>query len=76
MGFQRAAVFQSLVAQDIEHLRVDHGRNEIERHIRIGYDAEQRRFPVPDLVQFQIVTFHKLADFLDVKGSHPCTAAN
>ena len=32
VGFQRATVFQSPVAQDIEHLSVDHGRDEIERH--------------------------------------------
>ena len=76
VSFQRAAVLQCLVAQDVEHLRVDHGRDEVKRHIRIGHNAEQRRFPVPNLVQFQVVPLHKLANLLNVKGGHPCAAAN
>lgn len=29
MGFQRTAVFQRLIAEGIEHLRINHRRNEI-----------------------------------------------
>ena len=56
--------------------RIDHGRDEIERHIRIGHNAEQCRFAVPDLVQLQVVALHELADLRNIKGSHSCAAAN
>ena len=76
VGFQRATVLQGLVAQDIEHLSVDHGRDEIERHVRVGHDTEQGRFAIPDLVQLQLIPLHHLLDFLNVKGGHTSAAGN
>ena len=76
MGFQCAAVFQRLVAQDVEHLRINHRRNEIECHIRVGHDTEQRRLAVANLFKFQFVALHQFPHLPDVKGSHSCAAAN
>ena len=74
--FQRAAVFQGLVAQDVEQLRIDHCRDKIEGSVCIGHYTEQGRFPVPNLFQLQVVSFHKLTDFPDVKGRHSCATGN
>ena len=76
MGFQRAAVLQRLVTEGIKHLCIDHRRYEVKGRIRVGHDAEQRRFPVPQFIQFQLVIHHHVPDFLDVKRGHPCTAGN
>lgn len=56
--------------------RIDHGRDEIKGHIRIGDDTEQCLFPVPDLVQLQVVALHELTDLFNVKGSHTSAAGN
>ena len=76
MVLQRAAVFEGLVAQDVEHLRIDHRRDEIERGVHVGNDAEQRRFTVANLVKLQIVAHHHVADFLDVERGQPSAAGN
>lgn len=74
VGFQRPAVLQGLVAQHVKHLRVDHSRDEIEGHVRVGYDAEQGRLAVPDLVQLQFIPFHQLPNLFDVERGHASTA--
>ena len=74
VGFQRPAVLQGLVAQHIEHLRIDHGRDEIEGHVRVGHDAEQGRLAVPDLVQLQFIPLHQLPNLFDVERGHTCSA--
>ena len=76
MCFQCAAVFQRLVTEGIKHLCVNHGCDEIECRIRVRYDAEQSRLAVAQLVKLQFVIHHHVADFLNVKGSHPCAAGN
>ena len=43
------------LAQQVEQLRIGHADKKIERRIRIADDKEQRRFPVPDQVQLQLV---------------------
>ena len=68
MLFERAAVLQGLITQDIEHLRIDHGRDKIKRGVHVGHHAEQGHFPVPQLIQFQLVPFHQLPDLLNIKG--------
>ncbi|GFH97613.1 hypothetical protein IMSAGC003_04186 [Lachnospiraceae bacterium] len=74
--FQCAAVFQRPVAEYIKHLRINHGCDEIECCIRVGYDAEQGSLAVAQFVKLQFVIHHHVADFLNVKGSHPCAAGN
>ena len=64
------------MSQDIEHLSVDHGRDEIERHVRIGHDAEQGHFSIPDLVQLQLIPLHHLPNLLNIKGGHASAAGN
>ena len=73
---ERTAVLQGAVTQDVEHLRINHCRDKVERHIRIGNNTEQRRFPVADLFKFQFVTLHQFPHFPDVKGSHSRAAGN
>ena len=54
--------------------RVDHGRDEIERHVRVGHDTEQGRFTVPDFVQ--LIPFHHLPNLLNIEGGHTSAAGN
>ena len=76
MMFERAAVFQRLVAQDVERLRADHRRDEIKRGIHVGNNAEQRRFPISEHIQFQLVAYPHVAHFLDVERRETSAAGD
>ena len=43
------------VAEQIEKLGVAHGNQEVKGAVRIAHDEKQRRFPVAQLVQFQLI---------------------
>ena len=60
-----------LFAQQIEQLGVAEGDQEIEGVVRIAHDKEQRRFPVPQGVQLQLVIGRDLPQLRNVKGRKP-----
>ena len=64
------------VAEQIEKLGVDHGDQKVKGAVRIAHDKEQRRFPVTQLVQFQLIMHGGIPDFLNVEGRKPGTAGN
>ena len=64
------------VAEQIEKLGVDHGDQEVKGAVRIAHDKEQRRFPVAQLVQFQLIVHGGIPDFLNIEGCEPGTAGN
>ena len=77
MDGQLAAVhIICLVAEQIEKLGVDHGDQEVKGAVRIAHDKEQRRFPVAQLVQFQLIVHGGIPDFLNIEGCEPGTAGN
>ena len=65
-----------LLTQQIEKLRVDHADQEVERAVRVTHDQEQRRLPVSDSIQLQLIVSCDLPKLPDIKGSKPCTAAD
>ena len=77
MDGQLAAVhIVGFVAQQVEKLGVDHGDQEVKGAVRIAHDKEQRRFPVTQLVQFQLIVHGGIPDFLNIEGCEPGTAGN
>ena len=77
MNRQSAAVLViRLITEQIEHLRIHDGTDEIEGVIRIADDHEQGRFPVSEGVQLQFVVAHQLPQLRNVEGSKSGTAAN
>ena len=77
MDWQFAAVLViCLITEQIEKLCVDHGDQEVKCTVRIAHDKEQRRFPVTQLVQFQLIVHGGIPDFLNIKGCEPGTAGN
>lgn len=64
------------VAQQVEKLGVDHGDQKVKGAVRIAHDKEQRRFPVAQLVQLQLIVHGGIPDFLNVEGREPGTAGN
>ena len=77
MDWQLAAVLViRLIAEQIEKLGVDHGDQEVKGTVRIAHDKEQRRFPVTQLVQFQLIVHSGIPDFLNIEGCEPGTAGN
>ena len=64
------------VTEQIEKLGVDHGDQKVKGAVRIAHDKEQRRFPVTQLVQFQLIVHGGIPDFLNIKGCEPGTAGN
>lgn len=70
MDWQFAAVLViCLITEQIEKLCVDHGDQEVKCTVRIAHDKEQRRFPVTQLVQFQLIVHGGIPDFLNIKGA-------
>ena len=63
-------------AEQIEKLAVYHGDQEVKGAVRVAHDKEQRRFPVPQRVQLQLVIPGDLPQFSDVKGGQPCAAGD
>ena len=77
MDGQPAAVHVvRLVAQEVEQLGVDHAGKEVEGVVCVGNDDEQRRFPVAQRVQLQLVIRRDLPKLLDVEGGKARAAAN
>ena len=77
MDWQLTAVhIIGFVAQQVEKLGVDHGDQKVKGAVRIAHDKEQRRFPVTQLVQFQLIVHGGIPDFLNIKGCEPGTAGN
>ena len=77
MDGQLAAVhIVGFVAQQVEKLGVDHGDQEVKGAVGIAHDEKQRRFPVTQLVQFQLIVHGGIPDFLNVEGCEPGTAGN
>ena len=77
MDGQFAAVFiVGLVAKQIEKLRLQHSDNKIKRAVRIREDDKQRRFPVAQGIQLQLVLCHEVPQLRDVKGRQAGAAAN
>ena len=65
-----------LLAEEVEQLGVHHRDQEIEGAVGVRHDEEQRRFPVAQGVQFQLVVGRDLPQFRDVEGGQSGTAAN
>ena len=77
MDGQPAAVhIVRLVAQEIEQLGVDHAGEEVEGVVCVGNDDKQRRLPVAQRVQLQLVIRRDLPQLLNVEGGKARTAAN
>ena len=64
------------LTQQVEELGVDHGDQEVESGIRIRHDQEQRCFPVPDGIQFQLIVGCDLSELLNIKDRQPCPTRN
>ena len=64
------------VAEQIEKLGVDHRDQKVKGAVRIAHDKEQHRFPVTQLVQFQLIVHGGIPDFLNIEGCEPGTAGN
>ena len=65
-----------LFTQEIEKLGVDQGDQEVEGAVGVRHDEEQRRLPVSQRVQLQLVVGRDVPQFLDVKGRQSGTAGN
>ena len=65
-----------LFTKQIEKLGVNHGDQEVEGTVCVGHDEEQRRFPVAQGIQFQLVIGGNLPQFGNVEGGQPGTAGN
>ena len=56
--------------------RIDHAGKEVEGVVCVRNDDKQRRFPVAQRVQLQLVIRRDLPKLLDVEGGKARTAAN
>ena len=65
-----------LVAQEVEKLGVDHAGKEVEGVVCVGNDDKQRRFPVAQRVQLQLVIRRQFPKLANVKGRKPRGAGN
>ena len=65
-----------LFTQEIEKLGVDQGDQEVEGAVCVRHDEEQRRLPVSQRAQLQLVVGRDVPQFLDVKGRQSGTAGN
>ena len=75
-GEPAAVHIVGLVAQEIEKLGIDHAGEEVEGVVCVGNDDKQRRFPVAQRVQLQLVIRRDLPKLLDVEGGKARTAVN
>ena len=77
MDGQSAAVdIVGFFAEQIEKLAVHHAYEEVKGAVRIAHDEKQRRFPVSQRVQTQLVIGRDLAQLGDVEGGEACAAAH
>ena len=65
-----------LVAQEIKKLGIHERRHKVEGAVCVREDDEQRRFPVAQGVQFQLVLRHEVPQLLDVEGRQAGAAGN
>ena len=65
-----------LFTEQVEQLGVNHGDQEVEGAVCVGHDEEQRRFPVSQGVQLQLIIGGNLPQFGNVEGGQPGTAGN
>ena len=63
------------LTQQIEHLRKGQRHQKIVGAVRVADQEERRRFPIPQLVQLQLVIGHDLPELGDVKGGKAGPAA-
>ena len=49
-------------------LWIHHADEEVEGGIRVRHDEEQRRFPIAQRVQLQLIVHGEVTQFLDVEG--------
>ena len=64
------------LAQKVEHLRKGQGHKKVIGGRGVGNSEENRRFPIPDFIQLQLVIGHNLPKLGDVKGSQTGAAGN
>ena len=75
-GQPAAVLVVRLFTQEIEKLRVDQRDQEVKGAVGVRHDEEQRRLPVSQGVQLQLVVGRDVPQFLDVKGRQSGTAGN
>ena len=75
-GQPPAVYIVGLFAEQIEQLGVHHRDQEVEGAVCVTHDEEQRRFPVAQSVQFQLIVGGDLPQFGDVEGGQSGTAGN
>ena len=75
-GKPAAVLVIGLFTQQIEKLCIAEGDQEIEGIVRIAHYEEQRRFPVPQGVQLQLVIHGNVPDLLNIEGGKPGPAAH
>ena len=68
--------FQCPVAEDIEHLRIHHGTDEVKGRVGIRNHRKQDAFFIAQLFKLQFVIGHHFPDGGNIKGSQPCAAGN
>ena len=64
------------LAEQVEELGVRHTDQEIEGAVRIAHDQEQRRFLIPQGIQFQFVVGRQFPELLDIEYGKPCPAGD
>ena len=75
-GQPSAVMVICLFTQEIEKLGVDQRDQEVKGAVGVRHDEEQRRLPVSQRVQLQLVVGRDVPQFLDVKGRQSGTAGN
>ena len=75
-GQPSAVLVIRLLAEQVEELGVDEGDQEVEGAVGVRHNEEQRRLPVSQGIQLQLVVGRDVPQFLDVKGRQSGTAGN
>ena len=65
-----------LVAKEVKKLGLHERRHKIEGTVRVRKDDEQRRFPVAQGIQLQLILRHEVPQLRDVKGRQAGAAGN
>ena len=64
------------LTKEIEHLRINHGNQEIEGAIRIRHNQKQGCLLISQSVQLQFIISCQIPELLDIKGCQSCTTGN
>ena len=75
-GQPSAVLVICLFTEQVKELGVDEGNQEVEGAVGVRHNEEQRRLPVSQGVQLQLVVGRDVPQFLDVKGRHSGTAGD